>query len=144
MTLNEIQRQEMSKLYMMKAHDALQTAKDDKNAHPNSSISRCYYSMFYAAQSLLILEGYAGLHRHEGVNVKFSDLFVKTGEFPKEVFRTMGNLEQSRYKADYDPRANFTSKEADEYINSAEVFINNVEKIIDEKISKQAGQTKEL
>ena len=129
MTLNEKERQEMSKLYMMKAQEALQTAKDYKNEHPDSSVSRSYYSMFYAAQSLLVLEGIVGLHRHEGVNVKFSDSFVKTGEFPKEIFRMMSNLEQSRYKADYDPMANFSTKEADEYINSADIFVKTIEEM---------------
>lgn len=131
------QRDRKCQSYIMKAHDALQTAKDNKNEHPNSSVSRSYYSMFYAAQSLLVLEGIVGLHRHEGVNVKFSDAFVKTGEFPKEIFRMMSNLEQSRYKADYDPRTSFTTKEAEEYINSSEIFINCIEKIIDKKLHKE-------
>ena len=130
MTLNETERQQMSKLYITKAHESLRAAKTIKNEFPDISISRSYYSMFYAAQALLILEGVTGLHRHEGVNVKFSQLFVKTGEFPKDVFRMMGNLEQFRYKADYDPSASFTAEEVEKHINNAKIFVDNIEKMI--------------
>jgi acyl-CoA synthetase (AMP-forming)/AMP-acid ligase II/uncharacterized protein (UPF0332 family) len=135
MTLNNAERQEMSKLYMIKTHEALQDAKNNKNSSPNLSVSRSYYSIFYAAQGLLVLEEVTGLHRHEGVNVRFSELFVKTGEFRKDVFKIMGQIEQDRYKADYNPKITFTAEKAEEHINNAEIFINSVEKMINKRLS---------
>jgi uncharacterized protein (UPF0332 family) len=134
MALNEMERQQMSKLYIAKAYEAIQEAIDNKDKHPDLSVSRTYYCMFYAAQSLLILEGITELHRHEGVNVKFSELFVKTGEFPKEVYKTMGRIEQDRYEADYDPKVTFTTENAEERIKSAEVFVIYVEKLINTRM----------
>jgi uncharacterized protein (UPF0332 family) len=142
MTLNETERLQMSKLYIAKADEAIQEANDNKNDHPNLSVSRSYYCMFYAAQSLLVLEGVSGLHRHEGVNVKFSDLFVKTGEFPKDVFKSMGRIEQDRYEADYNPKATFTPDKAEKHIDCAGIFIDNVKKLIEKRLFNQENNTK--
>lgn len=130
MTLGRDERNEMSRLYMKKAHDALRAAKTNVIEFPDVAVSRAYYSMFYAAQSLLVLHGIEGLHRHEGVNNKFAEFFVKTGKVPKEIFKTMGRLEQYRYKADYDPSATFESEDIEKYIHNSEIFINTVEEII--------------
>ena len=130
MTLKDDEREAMRKLYMEKAHEALQEARLGFEAqHLNLTVSRSYYSMFYAAQSALIADGAAGIRTHEGVNNKFSDLFVKTGKFPKEIFRTMGNAETNRYKADYDPEIKFSPQEAEEHLEKAETFVDAVEKM---------------
>jgi uncharacterized protein (UPF0332 family) len=130
MTLHDDEREAMSRLYMDKAYEALLEARDTQEQHPNVAVTRAYYSMFYAAQSALVAEGVAGLRRHEGVNSNFGKLFVKTGKFPKEVARTMGEAENDRYKADYSPGIKFTSLDAEKHIENAEKFMNSVKEMM--------------
>jgi uncharacterized protein (UPF0332 family) len=144
MTLREDEREAMSRLYMDKAYEALQEARDTREQHPNIAVTRAYYSMFYAAQSSLVAGGVAGLRRHEGVNSNFGKLFVKTGKFPKEVSRAMGEAENDRYKADYDPGIKFTSLDAEKHIENAEKFVNTVKEMMERewgKASVREGQT---
>ena len=108
MTLKNEARLEMSRLYMDKAREAICEARENKDRFPNLSVVRAYYSMFYAAQSALVVHGIDGLRRHEGVNSKFGQLFVKTGKFPKEIFTLMGQAETNRYVADYNPNVKFS------------------------------------
>jgi uncharacterized protein (UPF0332 family) len=49
----------------------------------DSAVSRTYYSMFYMTQACLLSQGVT-VSSHNGTNQKFSELFVKTGIFPKE------------------------------------------------------------
>jgi uncharacterized protein (UPF0332 family) len=130
MTLPDDERKAMSQLYMNKACEALQEAKDTQEQHPNVSVARAYYSMFYAAQSALVANGIAGLRRHEGVNSNFGEHFVKSGKFPKEVARLMGDAENARYKADYSPEIKFTPQNAKKYIDNAEKFVDSVKKML--------------
>jgi uncharacterized protein (UPF0332 family) len=131
MTLRDDEREAMSRLYMDKACEALQEARDNQGQHPNVAVTRAYYSMFYAAQSALVADGVAGLRRHEGVNSNFGNLFVKMGKFPKEVARTMGEAENDRYKADYAPGIQFTSLDAGKHIDNAEKFVDSVKKMLE-------------
>jgi uncharacterized protein (UPF0332 family) len=130
MTLRDDEREAMSQLYIDKACEALQEAKDNHEQHPNVAVTRAYYSMFYAAQSALIADGVAGLRRHEGVNSNFGEHFVKTKKFPKEVARMMGEAENARYKADYNPGTKFSPQDAGKYLGNAEKFVDSVKKMM--------------
>jgi uncharacterized protein (UPF0332 family) len=144
MTLRDDEREAMSRLYMDKAYEALREARDTQEQHSNVAVARSYYSMFYAAQSALVAGGVAGLRRHEGVNSNFGKLFVKTGKFPKEVARAMGEAENDRYKADYDPGIKFTSLDAEKHIENAKKFVSSVKEMMAkerEKAPVREGQT---
>jgi uncharacterized protein (UPF0332 family) len=131
MTLPDDERKAMSKLYMDKECEDLQEARDNQKQHPNVSVTRAYYSMFYAAQSALVAHGIAGLRRHEGVNSNFGEHFVKSRKFPKEVAKLMGDAENARYKADYSPEIKFAPQNAKKYIDNAEKFVDSVKKMLE-------------
>jgi uncharacterized protein (UPF0332 family) len=131
MTLPDDERKAMSQLYMDKAYEALQEARDNQEQHPNVSVARAYYSMFYAAQSALVANGIAGLRRHEGVNSNFGEHFVKSGKFPKDIAKLMGDAENARYKADYSPEIKFAPQNAEKYIDNAEKFVGSVKKMLE-------------
>ena len=57
MTLRDDERQMLSKLYMEKAQEALTVSEEQVQSHPDLSVSRACYGMFYAAQSALVQEG---------------------------------------------------------------------------------------
>ncbi|MBN7809870.1 HEPN domain-containing protein [Algoriphagus sp. H41] len=50
-----------------------------ENKKWNSAINRLYYSVFYAASALILLEDQAAF-THNGVKTSFSEKFVKTGK----------------------------------------------------------------
>lgn len=120
------QYNEESKRFAKKSDIALQTARFIKEVDPNNSVTRSYYSMYYSARSALIVNGYPDVTRHEGINNVFSNIFVKTGRFPKEVFRLMGRIEHDRYDADYDSSVDFSTQEAEKRIEDAELFVETV------------------
>jgi uncharacterized protein (UPF0332 family) len=136
MTLQDDEREAMSRLYMDRAYEALQEAKDTREQHPNVAVTRAYYSMFYAAQSALTANGVVGLRRHEGVNSSFGEHFVKTGKFPKEISRIMGKAENDRYEADYNPRTKFSPQDVAPHIENAEKFVDSVKKMIEREREK--------
>ena len=129
MTLKDEERKELIKLYMDNAREALHAAGYNKERFSKIAVDRAYYSMFYAAHSSLLAEGIKP-KTHEGVNNLFSDAFVKTGKFPKEIFKTMGTLENKSYKAEYDPKTKFPLQEVEKYIKQAEIFVDTVEKMM--------------
>lgn len=49
-----------------------------------SSVSRAYYAMFYAAEAALVTKGLA-FSSHKGVIAGFGEHFVKTGVFPNRL-----------------------------------------------------------
>ena len=136
MTLQDDERQILSNLYMEKAQKSLAVSEEQKNSNPDISISRAYYSMFYAAQGALIQEGAVAIRKHEGVNNKFSKHFVKSGEFPKDIFRMMGRLEQDRYEADYNPRKAFSPEQAEKSIENARKFVGAVAEMVKKRMEK--------
>ena len=133
MTLEDDERWVLSEMYMEKAQEALIVSEEQIETHPNFSVSSAYYSMFYAAQSALVREGIAGIRRHEGVNSKFNECFVKAGSFSNDLYRMMGRLEQDRYRADYNPRAKITAQEARESNENAKKFVAAVEQMFEKR-----------
>ena len=58
--------------------------------HYRTSISRSYYSMYYAAQALLLSQD-IDASTHKGLIRLFSLHFVKTGQFSSELAKILSN-----------------------------------------------------
>ncbi|MDR3264407.1 MAG: HEPN domain-containing protein [Synergistaceae bacterium] len=138
---DKFSNEEISVRYMEKSRSALDAAKYTESNFPGTAVEKAYYSVFYAAHSLLALRGVKP-KSHEGVNHKLGELFTKTGLLPKEIFRLLRDLEVSREKATYDLAESYTTEEAHERILKAEVFINAVKRLTeDEKRRKDTADT---
>ena len=79
---------ELCKRAAMYLHSA-QTLIDDGDF--NSAVSRTYYAMFYMTQACLFSQNIT-TSSHTGNSQKFSEIFVKTGIFPKEYGRYLFGL----------------------------------------------------
>ena len=112
-----------------KSHTTLQTAKRFAEIDPRGAIHFAYHSMFYVAQRVLMLLGIIGIHKHKDVNNKFEELFMENNLIDKEIVQSLRQVEITRYEADYDLTKTFTSENAREIIDKAEVFITAVEKL---------------
>ncbi len=68
---------------------------------------------------------------HQGIRVKFSELFIKTDLFPPTVSNYLQNAFALRQEADYDLDANITTEEAERVLTDAETFIVLIRQYLD-------------
>ncbi len=96
-----------------------------------SSVSRAYYSMFFAAEAALLLKGLS-FSSHKGVLTAFGKHFIKTGLIPKELGRELNRAYQKRQLSDYEFSFVITRKEAEEILRSAQKFVQEISKFLSE------------
>jgi uncharacterized protein (UPF0332 family) len=97
--------------------------------HYRTSISRSYYSMYYAAQSLLLSQN-IDTSTHKGLIRLFSLHFVKTGQFSPEWSNILKEAYDLRQLSDYDADFTGTLAEAQMILEKAQAFIVEVEKVL--------------
>lgn len=86
---------------LQQADEALAEMELLKNAnHYRGAINRAYYAMFYAIQSLLIINK-VKVSKHTGVIAFFDREFVKPGIIDKEFSKWLHRLFDLRQDADY-------------------------------------------
>ena len=93
---------EYVKYRIEKAYQTYEAAKVlSDNGFWNSAVNRLYYSIFFAANALLVLKGIES-KKHSTLKSQFSQHFVKTGKFDKKYGRLLSELYDWRQKADYE------------------------------------------
>ena len=90
-----------------------------------SVMNRIYYSMFYSVLALLIFEPYSS-SKHSGVISYFNKRFIKTGEFPKEVGRSLNKAFDLRQRGDYREQVELTYEQVEPFLKSAREVIELV------------------
>lgn len=88
-----------------------------------SSVSRTYYAMFYMTQATLLTVNIA-VSSHSGNSQKFSELFIKTGIFPKEYGRYLAYAMEKRSKGDYEVFTTIDKEVAIDLLNIGISFVN--------------------
>ena len=97
--------------------------------HYRTSISRSYYSMYYAAQALLLSQN-IDTSTHKGLIRLFSLHFVKTGRFSPEWSNTLKTAYDLRQLSDYDTDFTGTLADAGMMLEKAKTFIIEVERLL--------------
>jgi uncharacterized protein (UPF0332 family) len=90
-----------------------------------SSVSRSYYAMFYSAEAALLSKGLT-FSSHKGVLSAFSERFVRSGIFPKEMSKELYRAFEKRQLGDYEYTFVIEEEEAREILKSAKFFVNNI------------------
>jgi|YNPMSStandDraft_2_1061718.scaffolds.fasta_scaffold08376_7 hypothetical protein len=123
---------EKLELYLKKANDNLKVAKElfDKG-YKDISVSRLYYSVFYAIEALLLKEN-KYFKKHSGVISYFGKEYAKKGKISSEFHRFVINLFELRENADYDPVFDVDDEELLKFFDNASELIS----LIEEKIRK--------
>ncbi|WP_225902893.1 HEPN domain-containing protein [Pseudanabaena yagii] len=103
-----------------------------ERVHYRTSISRSYYSMYYATQALFLSQN-IDVSTHKGLIRLFSLHFVKTGQFSSEWSNTLKAAYDLRQLSDYDIEFTGTLAEAEMLLEKATAFIKEVEQILREK-----------
>lgn len=77
--------------------------------HNNSAINRLYYSVFYAVNALLVVNG-INPQSHSGVKSQFSLYFIKTGKLDIKFGKLLARLYDWRQLGDYENLFDFDSE----------------------------------
>jgi len=110
------------KLLVNKADNFIKAAKILLiNQQYDSSASRSYYAMFSMVSAILLTQNYS-FSTHSGLLSKFSELFIKTGVFPKEFGRYLSRAFDNRAKGDYDIYTNIDNDLAEDLLQTAMFF----------------------
>lgn len=89
--------------------------------------NRAYYAIFHAVNAVHALSGEA-YKRHKDAIGSFNKNYVKTGIFPREMGRKIGEAEEIRHASDYDDFYIASREEAQRQIEVAREFIEMVAK----------------
>lgn len=91
------------------------------------AISRAYYAFFDAANALLITKGLVA-KTHAGVITLFSLHFIKSKLIPLKYIRFFRQAKDAREQADYEILKKFSKLEAKQIIQTAQDFVDFVNK----------------
>ncbi len=96
--------------------------------------SRAYYAIFYAAEALLINEGFQ-FSSHGAVHAAFGQRLVKTGRVDPKFHRYILDAFRSRQTADYDALPEVSETGAQEMLAQAREFLSMAEQVLGEESS---------
>ena len=96
------------------------------------SMNRVYYSMFYAVQALLAVDG-VSFSKHGQVKGYFNRELIKTMILPKELGQTYNKAFEYRQKFDYVDFAAPDREMVLDYIKKSKGFYDEVEKYLKSK-----------
>ena len=117
-------------LYLKKARQALQQARDNLNLEYFDVVSsRAYYAMFYATSALLASRGLSR-SKHSGVRSAFGEYFVKEGLIEAEYAKMLGHAFDSRLDSDYDITFTAERSLAEEVLDDAQRFVERIERYL--------------
>lgn len=119
----------------------IQTAKDDLKSAKilfdigdyKGSNNRAYYAIFHAINAIHALSGKA-YKRHKDAIANFNYDYIKTGIFPREIGRRIGQAEEIRHASDYDDFYLASREDSENQIVTAKEFIQMVDKYCLEKM----------
>lgn len=89
--------------------------------------NRAYYAIFHAVNAIHALNGKA-YKRHKDAIGNFNKDYVKTGIFPREMGRKIGEAEEIRHASDYDDFYIASREESERQVAVADEFIQLAEK----------------
>ena len=115
-------KKERVDLLISKSHESLEVTRQlFATNHFGICASRAYYSMFYAAQAVL-LHIDLQFKKHSAVIATFNKKFVKTGVFSPAMFKSLEKGYDLRIESDYG-LVPVTKEEANALIKEAQNFL---------------------
>lgn len=124
-----ISKQEVG-LYIENAREMLEVAAHNiRDGFYGSAVNRAYYAMFYAANALLVTQGFAR-GKHSGVIAAFREHFVKPGLIEVEYSRIYGRVMDNRRVSDYEIEIPIEPHVAEQDLSDAQRFVERVEQFL--------------
>ena len=117
---------ELVRLRMQQAGETLHEAHILMAEHAGrGAVNRAYYAMFYAVLAVLVTKG-LGSSKHSGTISLFDREFVKPGDLPKELPRSLHMAFERRQQADYGELIPLDEPAATRVTEEAEIFVQKV------------------
>jgi uncharacterized protein (UPF0332 family) len=124
---------ELIALRMQQAGETLHEARILQAEHASrGAVDRAYYAMFYAVLALLATKG-LGSSKHSGTISLFDREFVKPGDLPKELSRSLHLAFERRQQADFGELLQLNEPAAIRAIEEAEIFLREVRAYLADK-----------
>jgi uncharacterized protein (UPF0332 family) len=90
-----------------------------------ATVNRCYYTMFTSVQALLLSKN-AFSKTHQGAQMKFNELFIKTKLLPLELGKMLNDAFEKRQFGDYDVDAEISESDAMKLLENARMFLDKI------------------
>jgi uncharacterized protein (UPF0332 family) len=117
---------ELVRLRMQQAGETLHEAHILMAEHAGrGAVNRAYDAMFYAVLAVLVTKG-LGSSKHSGTISLFDREFVKPGDLPKELSRSLHMAFERRQQADYGELIPLDEPAATRVTKEAEIFVQKV------------------
>jgi len=100
-----------------------------QNNKINAAVSRAYYAVFYAVQGILLTKGVT-LKTHQGLQIMFSNHFIKTSVLPKEYAKYLNECLDKRIIGDYELGHGLNNDDASQSIELAKEIIDGITKYL--------------
>lgn len=118
---------ELSKYRFEKAQDMLKAAENNFNMNDlRTALNRSYYAIFHAIRAVNILDEFDS-SKHTGVIAYFNQFYVKNGRVDEKLSDIIKNSSYLREKSDYDDFYIASRHDAEEQIENAKEFLENIE-----------------
>ena len=130
MTLTPDERLSVINYRIERAEQTLEEARTVmKSKLWNLAVNRFYYSIFYAANALLLSKSLS-VSTHKGVWSMINLHYVKSGLLSKEDASLMGKLFTMRHTGDYDDIFDWEQKDAEESLPKTEALLKKIISLI--------------
>lgn len=96
----------------------------------SSAVNRLYYALFYEVTALLLTCDLSS-SKHSGVMALFNEHFVKTKKVNIESGKFYSRMFEFRQKSDYSDFVQFEEEKVKEWLEKSELFIEEIEKVIE-------------
>lgn len=117
---------ELVRLRMQQAGETLREARILSSERAmRGAVNRAYYAMFYAVLAVLATKG-LGSSKHSGVISLFDREFVKSGDFPKGLSRSLHAAFEHRQRSDYGEVTEVDESTVVRVIEDATAFIHEL------------------
>lgn len=124
------EKKSLSNVRFLHAKECLESANLLlENGNYKSAANRSYYAIFHAMRAVLAFDGIDMKH-HSGIISEFRKLYIKTGVFDTKMSTIISVLFNVRQDSDYDDFFVISKAEVIEQINSAEYFLEQIEKYL--------------
>ncbi len=114
-----------SEEFLSSAQERVRAARASLHAgFPTSAVSAAYYAMLYAARAALSEEE-RNAKTHRGVWSLFSEVFVASSRFERELFAAAQRAQDPREAADYEA-GSISAEQADGVLADADRFVSAI------------------
>ncbi|TAH14985.1 MAG: HEPN domain-containing protein [Runella slithyformis] len=112
--------------YLKKAQDCISDAQYLlKDERLEAASNRTYYAIFDALQALMVQQNVVA-KSHQGVYIKFRELFIKTGILPIKLSEIVSKSFNLRQGADYENDFEITTEDVEELLEEAQELVETV------------------